>query len=292
MVTTIQQQQTIPQFTTSNGGSIKEFLQTTYVVFKRQNFRLLAMKSQVVAMIAMPLMWLLIMAPSFNNLIPSGANGIGGVDYVSFITAGILIQVTMFSSLFGSINLFFDRDSGYLKNYLIAPISRFAIFFGYTLGLFTRISIQVAVILILSYLMGSELHLTPIHLLAILAIILLVTIFIFGFSVTVAAKAENVEAFQAILMPITMPLMFLSPIMYPLDALPKVLRYFARLNPITYGVESVRGTLFGNSFISAPLFDIAIIRNNVLLFNVLVLFILAFGFLYLGSKAFIRSLNK
>jgi len=292
MVTTTTTQQKIPQITTSNGSSVKDFLQTTYVVFKRQNFRLLAMKSQVVAMIAMPLMWLLIMAPSFNNLIPSGASGIGGVDYVSFITAGILIQVTLFSSLFGSINLFYDRDSGYLKNYLIAPISRFGIFFGYTLGLFTRITIQISVILILSLLMGSDLHLTPIHLIAILAIIFLVTIFIFGLSVTVASKAENVEAFQAILMPITMPLMFMSPIMYPLDALPKVLRYFARLNPITYGVESVRGTLFGTQFISKPLLDLAIIRDNILIFNVVVLFILAFGFLYLGSKAFIRSLNK
>jgi len=275
--------------------SIMHYFHSVGVVYKRQLLRLWTSKSRLISMLIMPLMWLLIIGQSFNNLLgsaPAGAFFPGGIDYITFMTPGILIMVTMFTSLFGVISLFYDRDSGYLKNYLIAPISNTAIIMGYALGIYTQVLLQVAIILVIGLAIGASLTLSLVNLLAIFLFPIASTFFLSGLAITLASRAPNVEVFQAMIMPISLPLMFLSPILYPTKNLPNYFEWIARINPLTFGVEGLRATLFGNSFASLPLINVDIFVNNIAIFNFLMLFVIGLFFLWIGSRAFLRSLIK
>jgi len=285
------------QSTIYTNNSIGQFINSTWIVYKRQLLRLWSSKSRLVSMLVMPLMWLLIIGQSFDNLFgqlgPSGSSIFGaGIDYVTFMTPGILIMVTMFTSLFGVISLFYDRDSGYLKNYLIAPISNISIIIGYAIGIYTQVLLQVTIVLGIGLLIGANITFTVTNLVAIYVFPIASTFFLSGFAITLASKAPNVEVFQAMIMPVSMPLMFLSPIMYPTSNLPYYFKWIARINPLTFGVEGLRATLFGNSFASLPLINVDFFVNNVAIFNFLMLFGVGLFFLWIGSRMFLQSLNN
>ena len=270
------------------------FFRSTWTIYKRQLLRLFATKSQIVSLALMPLMWLLIIGQSFNNLLGSTPGGTfpGGIDYITFMTPGILIMVTMFTSMFGVIALYFDRDSGYLKNYLIAPIPNLSIVFGYVLGIYTRVLTQVVIIMGVGWLSGASIDYTPLNVLDMFLYPIATTIFLSGLAITIASKAENVEVFQSLVMPISMPLMFLSPIMFPLQSLPDYFQWIAKVNPLTYGVQGLRASIFGNSFVGIAAIDLPIFNEHIAIFNLLLLIIVGLIFLILGSKLFLKSLEK
>lgn len=308
------------------------YLSSVYTVYKRQMLRLLASKTSVVFMLLMPLMWLSIIGLTFNNFLGSSAAGFfpPGVDYITFMTPGILIMVTMFTGMFGAISLFYDKDSGYLKNYLIAPINRTAIVTGYILGVATRIIIQDTILLGVALVLNANISFTIVDLLAIYVYAILTTFFIMGLAITIASKAPNVETFQNIVMPISMPIQFLAPVMYPIGPMPDVLKTVAYINPLTYGIDGLRNMLVPqlntqtymatiqgqsvlinnpfydnpvnsfikllNGYISGTPFQIpsgwfSIIANNLSTFFILLLFVAGGIFLLVGSRAFLHSLS-
>ncbi len=266
------------------------FIKSTYTVYKRQLLRLVSSKMQIIFMLLMPILFLAVIGQAFKNFLP---NGVQGMDYLTFMTPGVLIMVTLFSGIFGGISLFYDRDSGYLKNYLIAPSPRTAIVTGYALGTGTRVVIQVAVLLGLAVLLGAKLNLTIFNVLIIFVFALLTTNFLMGLSITLAAKAPNVEVFQQVIMPIVMPLQFLAPVMYTTDALPSYFQPIAKINPITFGIDGIRGTLFKPSiakYLTTPIINTPLITNNLVLFDLLFLLIIGTFFLYIGARLFLKSL--
>ena len=138
------------------------FIKSTYTVYKRQLLRLVSSKMHIVFMLLMPILFLAVIGLAYKSFIPGGIPGTN-MDYLTFMTPGVLVMVRLFSGIFGGISLFYDRDSGYLKNYLIAPSPRTAIVTGYALGTGTRVVIQVAVLLGLGVLLGAKLYLTIVY---------------------------------------------------------------------------------------------------------------------------------
>lgn len=270
------------------------FIKSTFTVYKRQLLRLISNKTQLVFILLMPIMWLAIIGTTFNNVFtPQALQGMGlppGENYITFMTPGILIMVTLFSGIFGGIALFYDRDSGYLKNYLIAPSPRTAIVTGYALGTSTRVVIQDAILLALAIPLGVKLDLSLVNLAIIFIFAILTTNFLMGLSITLAAKAPNVEVFQSIITPIVMPLNFLAPIMYQVRFMPSAFQVIAKINPITFGADGIRGALQGVAQTS-PIIDTALYRNNIVLIDMLFLLIAGSILLYTGARLFLKSLS-
>ena len=270
------------------------FIKSTITVYKRQLLRLVSNKTQLVFVILMPLMWLGIIGTSMTNLVPPSV--LGGEDFLTFMAPGIFIMVTLFSGIFGGISLFYDRDSGYLKNYLIAPSPRTAIVVGYALGTSTRVVIQVSLLIAFSIILKANLDLTLVNIAIIYIFAILTTNFLMGLSITLASKAPNVEVFQSIIMPIVMPLQFLAPILYPASNIPDVLRWIALINPITFGVDGIRGAIqsvdLTTPMLTGTVFgiDFSFLRTNIVLFDMLFLLIVGTVFLYMGARLFLKSL--
>lgn len=264
------------------------FIRSTYTVYKRQILRLISNKTQLVFVLLMPIMWIGIIGTTFNNILPVGMLA-PGENYLTFMTPGILIMVTLFSGIFGGISLFYDRDSGYLKNYLIAPSPRTAIVTGYALGTSTRVVIQDIILLGVAILLGVNIDLSLQNLAVIFIFAILTTNFLMGLSITLAAKAPNVEVFQSIITPIVMPLNFLAPIMYPVSYMPQVFQFIAKINPITFGADGIRGTLQGVATTS-PIINNTFYRNNIVMIDMLFLLIAGAILLYTGSRLFLKSL--
>ena len=145
----------------------------------------------------------------------------------------------------------------------------------------------------LAVLLGAKLNLTIFNVLIIFVFALLTTNFLMGLSITLAAKAPNVEVFQQVIMPIVMPLQFLAPVMYTTDALPSYFQPIAKINPITFGIDGIRGTLFKPSiakYLTTPIINTPLITNNLVLFDLLFLLIIGTFFLYIGARLFLKSL--
>ena len=157
-------------------GIHPSFIKSTLTVYERQLYRLISSKMQLLSVILMPILWLAIIGTSFSNFVPASA--LGGENFLTFMAPGIFIMVTLFSGIFGGISLFYDRDSGYLKNYLIAPSPRTAIVVGYALGTSTRVIIQVALLLIVSIIFQANLNLTIANIIIIFLFAILTTNFL------------------------------------------------------------------------------------------------------------------
>ena len=272
------------------------FIKSSLTVYKRQLYRLVSSKMQLLSVILMPIMWLGIIGTSMSNFVPPEA--LGGLNFLTFMAPGIFIMVTLFSGIFGGISLFYDRDSGYLKNYLIAPSPRTAIIVGYALGTSTRVFIQVTLLIIVAEALQANLNLTIFDIIIIYVFAFLTTNFLMGLSITLASKAPNVEVFQSILMPIVMPLNFLAPILYTTNAIPVSLRWIAQINPLTFGVDGIRGQLIGVKWtyplIQGSYFGLDIgtfLQTNIVFFDFIFLFIVGTIFLYTGARLFLKSLS-
>ncbi len=271
------------------------FIRGAYTIWLRQILRYKATPSRLVSMMLMPLLWIAVFGKTFNNLFnnPGAAAMFGttGIDYLTYFGPGILAMIILFTSTFGAVSMFYDKESGFMKIYLVAPIPRTAVITGYNLGTLTISTLQLIILYILELLLGADLSTNPLDILLAWFILMNLSALLMGFVTLIASKAPNVEVFQALIMPIVMPLQFASNIMYPYKVMPEWLQYFAKLNPISYAVDATRGVLIGTNFQESP-FDVAWISNHLLLFDILVLIFLALFLNIIGNKAFIRNLSN
>jgi len=174
-----------------------------------------------------------------------------GQDYVLFIYPGILGMSVLFTSIFSAISIVWDREFGFLKEIMVAPISRSAIVFGKALGGSTVALVQAAIILLLAPLVGLKLSFFVI--IAVFLLLLLIAFTLTSLGIALAARMETMEGFQMVVNFLIMPLFLLSGAMFPLSKLPFWLHFFTRLDPLTYGVDSLRGLILGPQLAVNPL---------------------------------------
>lgn len=209
-----------------------------YVIVAREFKKFIRERSRLFSTIARPLLWLFIVGAGISRLVPRDA----GVPYIQFIFPGILGMTILFSSMFSSISIIWDKEFGFMKEILVAPVSRLSIVIGKALSGTVVSSIQAAIILALFPFIGFKLGLFQI--IGILLICASLSFSISAFGIVLATFYESYESFSVIMNFIIMPMFFLSGAMYPVKLLPEILQIVSKMNPLTYGIDAIKHILF------------------------------------------------
>jgi ABC-2 type transport system permease protein len=213
-------------------------MNTIYILWLRQLKRYFRSKSRIIGSLGQPLLFLVALGFGLGPIYQKA----GGGNYIEFLAPGIVAMGILFTSLFSGIEIIWDRQFGFLKETLVAPTSRLQIMIGRTLGGATVASLQGLMILFLSFLVGFRLENIN-FLLAVLIFIFLIALLFTALGTAIASVLEDMQGFQLIMNFLVMPLFFLSGALFPLEGLPKTFSIITRIDPLSYGVDGLRGTL-------------------------------------------------
>lgn len=219
-------------------------LKAIYIIWLRELIRYWRNKIRIVASLAFPLLWLVVMGTGLSSSLRFGPAGseAGDFTYVNFIFPGILAMTLMFTSMFGSLSIVHDREFGFFKEIFVAPISRASIVFGKILGGATIATIQASLIFLLAPFVGIPLSLTTA--LILLPAMFLIAVGLSSMGVVMASRIKSTETFPIVWQFVMMPMFFLSGALFPLRSVPQWLSALARLDPLTYGVNLLREIYF------------------------------------------------
>ncbi len=209
-----------------------------YVIVAREFIKFVRERGRLISAITRPLLWLFLVGGGMTKLVSPDM----GMPYIQFIFPGIIGMTILFSSIFSSISIIWDKEFGFMKEMLVAPVSRFSIVIGKALSGTVVSTIQAVVILMLFPFVGLKLGIEQIAL--VLCISLMLSFCLSTLGILIAVFYENLESFSVIINFIVMPMFFLSGAMYPVKLLPQVLSYFTRINPLTYGVDALKHAVF------------------------------------------------
>jgi ABC-2 type transport system permease protein len=226
--------------------------------------RFIRSKSRIVGSIAMPLFFLLFLGVGLNSVVQ--LPGLGE-SYIAFLIPGMVAMSVLFTSVFSGIQIIWDKQFGFLKETLVAPVSRLEIMSGQTLGGATTAVIQGSLILVLSMFVGFPL-LNPVGFLIALAFMILIGISFTAFGIAIASRMEDMTGFQLIMNFVVFPIFGLSGALFPISALPTWMIPLTLLDPLTYGVEGIRYGLTGVSQIN-PLVCGAVIGGFTIAMTIL-----------------------
>jgi ABC-2 type transport system permease protein len=229
-------------------------LEGIYTIWLRENKRFLRYRSRILTSVVTPLLWLLIFGTGLGSAMRFG--GIPGGGYKEFIYPGIIGQTVLFTAVFSGVSVIMDRQYGFLKEILVAPITRPSIVFGKALGISTTALIQGVFLLVLSFVVGIQM--TPTIFLMSTVVILLISLGLAGLGLLIASFTDSMEGFNLILSFIVLPIFLLSGALFPVSGLPSLLKFAVYLDPLTYGVDGLRAIILNYSVL--PLYvDVSIV---------------------------------
>jgi ABC-2 type transport system permease protein len=196
-------------------------------------------KSRMVASLAQPLLYLFAFGYGFSSVFAAA----GGGSYIHFLAPGIIAMSVMFTAVFGGIEVIWDKQFGFLKETMVAPVSRFNIMFGRTLGGATVAFIQGIVVLIITILFGFRPLASGI--IPALVFMFLLAFLFTAFGTAIASRLDDMQGFPLVINFIVMPLFFLSGSLFPVTNLPTFFSYIIKVNPLSYAIDGIRGSLIG-----------------------------------------------
>ncbi|HEY3922485.1 MAG TPA: ABC transporter permease [Gaiellaceae bacterium] len=201
-------------------------------------------RTELVTRAAQPVLWMLIFGETFNRIhaIPTG-----NVPYLDFLAPGIVAQSGMFVAIFYGIQIIWERDSGVLTKLLVTPTPRSAFIIGKCFASGIRALVQVIVVLLLAAALGVSLTTNAVHILGAFAMVMLGAGFFSCLSMTIAGVVLRRDRLMGIGSMITMPLFFASNALYPVSIMPGWVRVLAKVNPLSYEVDGLRGFLIGTN---------------------------------------------
>jgi ABC-2 type transport system permease protein len=217
-------------------SNLSRTLRTIGMVWGRELIRLRRNPTRIITGIAQPLLFLFVMGAGLSRLIESDAAG--SYDYQQFLYPGILSMSVITSSLFSAITVVWDREFGFLREMLVAPVPRGAIVLGKALGGGSVACVQGLILVLTAPLVGVPL--SPLQAVALVFALLLLAFAMTAFGMVLATRIERMESFQMIMTLVLQPMIFLSGTVFPLNDLPGWLTVLTRMNPATYGVDLVR----------------------------------------------------
>ncbi len=217
-------------------------LRGVYTIWYRDILRFWHDRLRLLGSITFPLLFLFVFGSGLSARM--GVLG-GGFDFTQFIYPGIIGMTVLMSSFMSGVSLVWDREFGFLKEVLVAPISRAAVAIGKTLGSATIASIQGVLILIFAPLIGVSLSLGTV--LALLPLMFLLAVSLGSFGVLLATRIRSMEAFQATMQMLMFPMVFLSGAFFPLQGLPQWMNVLVKVNPATYGIAPIRQVVLGTT---------------------------------------------
>lgn len=241
-----------------------------YILWLRELKRYIRSRAQIAASLGQPLLYLLALGFGLGPIFQKSGHG----SYLQFIAPGVIAMTVLFTSIFSGVALLWDRQFGFLKETLVAPVPRITIMIGRTLGGATVALIQGILVMIVCLIAGFR----PVDLAAApvaFAFMLLIAVVFGALGTAIGSVLQDMQGFQLIMNFLVLPIFFLSGALFPLTNLPKALGIITSIDPLSYGVDGLRGALIGLSH-----FGLAI--------DLSVLCILAAIFLGIGSFLFSR----
>lgn len=214
-----------------------------YTIWLREMKRFVRTKSRMIASLATPFFFLAFLGFGLNaSFVFPGLPE--GLDYIDFLTPGIIGMVLLFSSMFAGISVIYDKQFGFLKEIMVAPVSRTSIVLGRIAAGITTGVFQAIMVLLLSMLMGFDVLSLGGVLTSLVFIVLISSAFV-ATGLAFASRMEDMHGFQLIMNFFIMPVFLLSGALFPLDNLPGFLSVLSYINPMTYGVDGLRASLIG-----------------------------------------------
>lgn len=240
-----------------------------YVLWIRQVKKYLRSRARIFGSLGQPILFLLAFGFGFGSIFARAGEG----NYINFLAPGIIGMAIIFSAMFAGIEVIWDRQFGFLKETLVAPVSRVYIVLGRTLGGATIALFQGLVVFLISLLVGF--HITNFaNLLPALVMMSLIAILFTALGTAIATRMRDMQAFPIIMNFIMMPLFFLSGSLFPIDGLPKGLALAIRFNPLSYGMDGLRNLLSGAGhfsihldFLVLTIFSLTVLFISTLLFE-------------------------
>ena len=215
-----------------------------YALWLRDVKRFLRTPSRIVGSIAMPLLFLVFLGFGFGGAAIPGLPE--DVDYLQYLVPGMIGFTMLFGASFAGLSILSDQEVGFLREILVAPISRTSIVVGRIAGGSTTALVQAALILLLSIPLGFRIR-SPLSIPFALVFLVLIAVTFVGFGVALASQFGDSEGFGLVVQFVIFPLLFLSGAMYPVTSLPDPIQFAAFVNPLTYGVDGLRAVLVGAS---------------------------------------------
>jgi ABC-2 type transport system permease protein len=216
--------------------ALNSSLRGIYIIWYRDVLRFWRDRPRIVAAMAQPTLYLLIFGSGISAAMRGPAAS--GADYMQFLFPGVVGMTVLFTSVFTAMSIVWDREFGFLKEVLVAPVSRTAVAIGKALGGSTQAVLQGSIVLLLAPLAGVSL--TPMTILSVLPLMFLLAFALTSLSIALAARMRSMEGFQVMMNFFMMPLFFLSGALFPLDGLPTWLAVLTLLDPATYGIDPIR----------------------------------------------------
>jgi ABC-2 type transport system permease protein len=241
-----------------------------YTIWLRSMKRYLRSKSRIFGSLGQPLFFLIVLGFGLNSIL--NVPGMGH-SYLKFVIPGVIAMTVLFTSIFSGIQIIWDKQFGFLKETLVAPISRNSIMVGQTLGGATTAIIQGFLVMIISFILAGFLPSIFGFLIAVFFMLLIGLAFT-ALGIAIASRMEDMQGFQLIMNFVIFPIFFLSGALFPINTAPTILKIISYFNPMTYGVEGVRYGLLGVSQINPWLcllvlgaFTVAIVLLGGILFR-------------------------
>lgn len=213
-------------------------MRVIYILWLRQLKRYFRSKARIIGSLGQPLLFFLALGFGFGPIYKRA----GGGNYIQFLAPGIITMSILFTATFSGIEVLWDRRFGFLKETLVAPVSRLQIMLGRTFGSATVAVVQGLIVFGLSVIIGfrpTTMALMPLA----LFYMMLIAVTFTALGTAIASLIEDMQGFQIIINFLIMPLFFLSGALFPLENLPKGVVIISTINPLAYGVDGLRGTL-------------------------------------------------
>jgi ABC-2 type transport system permease protein len=264
-------------------------LRAIYIIWYRDVLRYWRDRSRLLASLAQPLLFLVVFGTGLSSALSGAGGGFAGpgaagagLTYTQFIFPGIIGMSVLFSAIFGAMSIVWDREFGFLKEVLVAPIDRSAVAIGKSLGGATQAMVQGLILLILAPVIGVKLTLGSV--LALLPLVFVLAFALSAMGVAIASRMRSMQGFQVVINFLMMPMFFLSGALFPLSGLPVWMTVLTRLDPAAYGMDPLRRVVLGGAGVPSFALDHLglTIFDTVLPIVVEAAILLAFGVLMLA----------
>ncbi|MEE8353857.1 MAG: ABC transporter permease [Dehalococcoidales bacterium] len=219
---------------------MQDFFRAIWVIAYRDLIRFVQERARLISSFAMPLMFLVIFGAGFSQMI---GDLTPGVDFIQFMYPGIIAMTVLMGSLMSGLSVVWDREFGFLKEVLVAPLSRAGIVLGKTVGTAVISLGQGLIMLVLAPVIGVTVD--GMLVLKLIPLLIIVSMCMSGFGILLASRMRSMQGFQLLTQIILMPLVFLSGVFFPVNNVPTWLEVISKINPLTYGVDAIRQAFLG-----------------------------------------------
>lgn len=235
-------------------------LRGIYTIWYRDILRFWQDKVRMVGSLIFPLLFLFVFGSGLGRQMGTFGTGI---DFTQFMFPGIIGMMVLMGSLMAGISLVWDREFGFLKEVLVAPISRTSVAIGKTLGSATTALFQGVFILLFAPLVGVSL--SPGTVLALIPLLFLLAVSMGSLGILLATRIKSMQAFPVVMQMLVFPMVFLSGVFFPVEGLPSWMNVLVKLNPATYGIAPIRQIVLGGASDSS--FSISVLGHTMSLWD-------------------------